>query len=92
MQFDVFEKLSELETKIHLQKEEVQKKENKIQHLTDQNNFLLNQLEINMTEIAALRRSQSSEIVRTREQEVQTECNVVATERKICRQRVCRFV
>ncbi|KAM3174754.1 hypothetical protein ACTXT7_009906 [Hymenolepis weldensis] len=83
MQFDVFEKLSELETKIHLQKEELQKKENKIQHLTDQNNFLLNQLEINMTEIAALRRSQSSEIVRTREQEVQTECNVVVAEPKV---------
>ncbi|VDN98713.1 unnamed protein product [Rodentolepis nana] len=83
MQFDVFEKLSELETKIHLQKEEMQRKEDKIRHLTDQNNFLLNQLEVNMREIAALRKSQSSEIIETLEKEVQTEWNVVVTESKV---------
>ncbi|KAM7538327.1 hypothetical protein Aperf_G00000068632 [Anoplocephala perfoliata] len=83
MEFDVFEKLSDLETKIHLQKEELKKKDTYIQQLTDQNNFLLQQLESHMKEIAILRKSQHSEIAVTVDQEVQTDADVVVTESKV---------
>lgn len=78
----MFEKLSDLETKIHLQKEELKKKDTYIQQLTDQNNFLLQQLESYMKEIAILRKSQHTEIATTVDQEVQTDGDVVVTESK----------
>lgn len=73
MEFDVFEKLSDLETKIHLQKEDLMKKNEYIQQILDQNSLLRQQLETHLKEIAILRKGQLVTVASTDEKEVQTD-------------------
>ncbi|VDD81291.1 unnamed protein product [Mesocestoides corti] len=76
MEFDVFDKLSDLETKIHLQKEDLNKKDAYIQQILGQNALLRQQMEIHMKELAILRKNQSSVTVATMDKEVQTDGKV----------------
>ncbi|CDS42429.1 g patch domain containing protein 1 [Echinococcus multilocularis] len=73
MEFDVFDKLSDLETKIHLQKEDIIKKDAYIQQILDQNSLLRQQVEAQLKEIAILRKTQSSTVVSTIEKDIQTD-------------------
>ncbi|VDM20719.1 unnamed protein product [Hydatigera taeniaeformis] len=72
MEFDVLDKLSDLETKIHLQKEDIIKKDAYIQQILDQNSLLRQQIEAYLKEIAILRKTQSPTVVSTLEKDVQT--------------------
>ena len=81
MEFDVFEKLSDLETKVHLQKEDLHKKDEYIKQILDQNSFLRQQLETHLKEIAILRKNQLGTVAATDDKHVQTD-DVEITEKK----------
>lgn len=80
MEFDVFDKLSDLETKIHLQKEEISKKDEYINQILENNEVLRKQIEVCIKELNGYRKSQLSVPVATFDKEVQTDGEVKVLE------------
>ncbi len=76
MEFDLFDKLSDLETKIHLQKEELAKKDTYIKQLLGEKELLQKEIDGHLREINGYRKSQLTVPVPTFDQETQTEAEV----------------